>query len=65
MTAAVDREAACVRQRYAAQPRRLVGLRGNGTIGDAAFQRVREELDWTELGWTQVVRPGESAHGAP
>lgn len=34
-----------------AQRRRLVALRADGTIGDAAFQRVEEELDWVELGW--------------
>jgi Na+/H+ antiporter len=28
----------------------LIGLRANGTIGDAAFQRVEQELDWSELG---------------
>ena len=48
-----------------AQRRRLVALRDDGTIGDAAFQRVEEELDWTELGWAQVVRSGQPAHGEP
>jgi len=37
-----------------AQRRRLVALRADGTIGDAAFQRVEEELDFTELGWAHV-----------
>ena len=41
--------------RPAAQRRRLVALRADGTIGDAAFQRVEEELDWAELGWAQVL----------
>ncbi len=36
--------------------RRLVALRDDGTIGDAAFQRVEEELDCTELGWEQTLR---------
>ncbi len=40
-----------------------MALRADGTIGDAAFQRVEEELDWTELGWAQVVRPGKRAPG--
>jgi CPA1 family monovalent cation:H+ antiporter len=40
-----------------AQRRRVVALRGDGTIGDAAFQRVEEEMDWTELGWAQVLPP--------
>ena len=25
------------------------------TIGDAAYQRLEEELDWSEQGWAQVV----------
>ena len=44
-----------------AQRRRLVALRADGTIGDAAFQRVEEELDWVELGWAQVLPPEGSA----
>jgi hypothetical protein len=40
-----------------------VALRADGTIGDTAFQRVEEELDWTELGWAQVVRSGQPAYG--
>jgi len=28
----------------------------------AAFQRVEEELDWTELGWAQVVGSGQANH---
>ena len=56
-------DAAVVRAATEAQRRRLVALRADGTIGDAAFQRVEEELDWTELGWAQVVRPGQPSHG--
>lgn len=48
-------EATVLRVAVDAQRRRLVALRADGTIGDAAFQRVEEELDWTELGWAQVV----------
>ena len=48
-------EAAVVRAGIEAQRRRLMALRSEGTIGDAAFQRIEEELDWTELGWAQVV----------
>jgi CPA1 family monovalent cation:H+ antiporter len=55
-------DAAVVRAATEAQRQRLVALRGDGTIGDAAFQRVEEELDWTELGWAQVVSPGQPAH---
>jgi CPA1 family monovalent cation:H+ antiporter len=52
---ASDDDAMVVRAAIAAQRKRLVALRDDGTIGDAAFQRVEEELDWTELGWAQVV----------
>ena len=51
-----DDDVADVRAAIEAQRRCLVALRADGTIGDAAFQRVEEELDWTELGWAQVVR---------
>lgn len=54
--AAHDADAAVVRAATEAQRRRLVALRADGTIGDAAFQRVEEELDWAELDWAQVVR---------
>jgi CPA1 family monovalent cation:H+ antiporter len=45
-----------VRDVLRAQRRRLVALRDDGTIGDAAFQRVEEELDWAELDWAQLLR---------
>ena len=54
-----DDDAAIVRAATDAQRRRLVALRADGTIGDAAFQRVEEELDWAELDWAQLVRSGE------
>jgi Na+/H+ antiporter len=54
-----DADAAVVRAATEAQRRRLVALRADGTIGDAAFQRVEEELDWAELDWAQLVRSGE------
>ena len=44
-----------------AQRRRLVALRADGTIGDAAFQRVEEELDGAEIGWAQVLPPEDGA----
>jgi hypothetical protein len=50
-----------VRIATAAQRRRLVTLRADGTIGDAAFQRVEEELDWAEMGWAQVLPPERRA----
>jgi monovalent cation/hydrogen antiporter len=52
-------EARIVRAALQAQRKRLVALRDDGTIGDAAFQRVEEELDWTELGWEQVLPDDE------
>jgi hypothetical protein len=33
----------------AAERRRLVELRNDGTIGDDAFHQVEEDLDWAEL----------------
>ena len=51
-----DGDVAVVRAATEAQRRRLVALRSDGTIGDAAFQRVEEELDWAELDWSQLVR---------
>ena len=51
-----DGDVAVVRAATDAQRRRLVAMRADGTIGDAAFQRVEEELDWAELDWAQLVR---------
>lgn len=45
----------------AAARQRLFSLRADGTISDAAFQRVEEELDWAELDWARVT--GERAGG--
>jgi monovalent cation/hydrogen antiporter len=50
-----DVHATVLRDAAGAQRRRLVALRADGTIGDVAFQRVQEELDWVELGWAQVL----------
>jgi Na+/H+ antiporter len=36
----------------AAERKRLNALRADGTIGDAAFQQVEQELDWEELAHT-------------
>jgi monovalent cation/hydrogen antiporter len=38
-----------IRRAVAAERRRLIALRAEGTIGDDAFHRVEEELDWAEL----------------
>jgi Na+/H+ antiporter len=55
----VDGDAAVVRAATEAQRRSLVALRADGTIGDAAFQRVEEELDWAELDWAQLIQAGQ------
>jgi len=57
----LDADAAVVHAATGAQRRRLVALRADGTIGDAAFQRLEEELDWAELGWAQVLPPEHRA----
>jgi monovalent cation/hydrogen antiporter len=59
-----DADAAVVRAATQAQRRRLIALRSDGTIGDAAFQRVQEELDWAELDWAQLLRAGAANDGA-
>jgi Na+/H+ antiporter len=58
-----DDDAAIVRAATEAQRRRLMALRFDGTIGDTAFQRIEEELDWTEMGWAQVVGSDQTAKG--
>ena len=60
---AANADAAVVRAATEAQRRRLVALRSDGTIGDAAFQRVEEELDWAELDWAQFLRVGQRGDG--
>ena len=54
-------DAVVIRAALDAQRRRIVALRADGTIGDAAFQRVEEELDWTELGLAPVVGAGSAS----
>lgn len=46
-----DPEAESVLAALQAQRRKLLELRGQGTIGDAAFHQLEEELDRAELGW--------------
>jgi CPA1 family monovalent cation:H+ antiporter len=58
-----DADRAVVRAATEAQRHRLVALRNDGTIGDYAFQRVEEELDWAELDWARFVRAGQRADG--
>ncbi len=59
-----DADEAVVRAATVAQRRRLMALRSDGTIGDAAFQRVEEELDWAELDWARLVHAGQPGDGA-
>jgi NhaP-type Na+/H+ or K+/H+ antiporter len=59
----MDGDTAVVRAATESQRRRLVALRADGTIGDAAFQRVEEELDWAELDWEQLLRAGQRSDG--
>ncbi|QSQ25528.1 cation:proton antiporter [Pyxidicoccus parkwayensis] len=48
------------RKATSAERQRLVALRADGTIGDAAFQRVEQELDLEELDLQQLI-PGSGA----
>jgi CPA1 family monovalent cation:H+ antiporter len=50
-------DAGVVRAATGAQRRHHMALRTDGTIGEAAFQRLEEERDWAELGWAQVLPP--------
>jgi monovalent cation/hydrogen antiporter len=59
-----DDDAAVVRAATGAQRRRLLALRSDGTIGDAAFQRVEEELDRAELDWAHLVRERDRPEGS-
>ena len=38
-----------LRRAYAAERRKLIELRDTGIIGDDAFQRVEQELDWADM----------------
>lgn len=50
-----DADAAFARTATSAERRRLLALRADGTIGDAAFQRVEQELDLEELELQQLA----------
>ena len=50
-----EEHGAVVRAATAAERQRLVALREDGTIGDAAFQRVEQELDLEELDVQQLL----------
>ena len=49
-----------VRAAMDAERQRLSTLRAEGTIGDAAFQQVEQELDWAELDSQQLLRSEEA-----
>lgn len=57
-TVSRDADVAVVRAATEARRERLMALRADGTIGDTAFQRIEEELDWAELDWEQLLRSG-------
>ena len=38
-----------LRRAYDAERRKLIELRDSGAIGDDAFHRVEEELDWADM----------------
>jgi CPA1 family monovalent cation:H+ antiporter len=50
-----------VRAATAAERRRLSALRADGTIGDDAFHRIEEELDWAELNAERLLRPEQGS----
>jgi monovalent cation/hydrogen antiporter len=49
-------DADLVRAAINAEREQISALRTEGTIGDAAFQRVEEELDWRERDLQQLLR---------
>jgi CPA1 family monovalent cation:H+ antiporter len=53
---ALAADAEVVRAATTAERQRLASLRADGTIGDAAFQQVEQELDWEELDLQQLAR---------
>jgi CPA1 family monovalent cation:H+ antiporter len=52
-------DARLIRVATAAERQRLSSLRADGTIGDAAFQRIEQELDLEELDLEQLLRTGD------
>jgi len=57
-------DAAIVRRATTAERQRLLALRADGTIGDAAFQQIEQELDLEELDLQQLAgRDDQPASG--
>jgi CPA1 family monovalent cation:H+ antiporter len=54
-------EAAIALRVTAAERQRLLALRADGTIGDAAFQQLEQELDMEELDLQQLAPGGPQA----
>jgi CPA1 family monovalent cation:H+ antiporter len=54
-------EGAAMRAAINGQRRRLMALRSEGTIGNDAYLRIEEEIDWMELGWEQALRQDRAA----
>ena len=54
-------DAAVIRKVTSAERQRLVALREDGVIGDAAFQRVEQELDLEELDLLTLARDTDPA----
>lgn len=52
-------DATIVRKATSAERQRLLAMRADGTIGDAAFQRIEQELDWEELDLQQLAPSGD------
>ncbi|HYQ15853.1 MAG TPA: hypothetical protein VEQ58_08850, partial [Polyangiaceae bacterium] len=52
--ALAEEEAEAVRSATSAERQRLLALRSSGTIGDAAFQKLEQELDLEELYLQQI-----------
>ena len=52
-----ETDSAVVRAATEAERRRLIELRDDGTIGDAAFQQVEQELDVRELALLEIAQP--------
>jgi monovalent cation/hydrogen antiporter len=57
-------EAAIIRRATIAERQRLIALRADGTIGDAAFQQIEQELDLEEM-YLQQLAPDVESAGAP
>jgi CPA1 family monovalent cation:H+ antiporter len=57
-------DTALARTATSAERQRLLALRADGTIGDAAFQRLEQELDWEELNLQQLARGDDSGRAS-